>query len=153
MSTATSTATSARRSPARLSTALLTGAGAGLVAAVANVLVSVTARGPFGASDDFQPLDAGPVVLWTVVGAVVGAVGWHLITRRSARSRAVLAKLVPAVLALSLVPDLGLLAGDPLPGQTTAGVVALMVMHLLTAGIAVTAYRRTMPVSRPPVSA
>jgi hypothetical protein len=31
-------------------------------------------------------------------------------------------------------------------GQTTAGVVALMVMHVVTAVIAVTAYRKTMPV-------
>ncbi len=32
-----------------------------------------------------------------------------------------------------------------MPGQSTAGVLALMVMHVLTAVIAVTAYRKAMP--------
>jgi hypothetical protein len=34
-----------------------------------------------------------------------------------------------------------------MPGTTVAGVVSLMVMHVVTAAIAVTAYRRTMPTS------
>ncbi len=32
-----------------------------------------------------------------------------------------------------------------MPGQTTAGVLALMVMHVLTTLIVVTGYRRSMP--------
>ncbi|WP_088290777.1 DUF6069 family protein [Kineosporia sp. A_224] len=126
--------------------ALVVGAAAGAVAAVANIAVSALARGPLGASDDFVPLTPGPVVLWTIVGAVVGAVGWRLVVTRSARGRAVLAVLVPAVLVLSLVPDVALLVTGSTPGQTTMGVAALMVMHVLTAAIAVTAYRRAMPV-------
>ncbi len=62
-----------------------------------------------------------------------------------ANSRALLTKLVPTVLALSFLPDLALLATGTMPGQTTAGVLALMVMHVLTAVIVVTAYRRSMP--------
>ncbi|MBI4940048.1 MAG: hypothetical protein HY830_04810 [Actinobacteria bacterium] len=125
--------------------ALGVGAAAGAVAAASNLAVSALARGPLGASDDFVPLTAGPVVLWTVVGAVVGAVGWRLVVTRSARARAVLAVLVPAVLVLSLVPDVALLVTGSTPGQTTTAVVALMVMHVLTAAVVVTAYRRAMP--------
>jgi hypothetical protein len=55
--------------------------------------------------------------------------------------------LVPSVLVLSFIPDVALLAIDSVPGQTTAGVVILMVMHIVTAVIAVTAYRRVMPAS------
>jgi hypothetical protein len=109
------------------------------------VLVSALARGPLGARDDFVPLSPGPIVMWTVVGAIIGAVGWRLIVNRSAHSRALLGKLVPTVLVLSLVPDVALLATDSTPGQTTTGVLALMVMHVVTAVIAVTGYRTAMP--------
>jgi hypothetical protein len=83
--------------------------------------------------------------MWTMLGAVIGAVGWRLIVSRSAHSRALLNTLVPSVLVLSFIPDVALLAIDSVPGQTTAGVVILMVMHIVTAVIAVTAYRRVMP--------
>ena len=125
--------------------ALGTGAVAGIAAAVVNVVISAIARGPFDASDDFAPLTPGPIVMWTVLGAVLGAAGWRVFVNRSARSRALLTKLVPTVLVLSFLPDLALLANDAMPGQTTAGVLALMVMHVATAAVVVTAYRRAMP--------
>ncbi len=127
------------------STALKTGAVAGVAAAVVNVVVSAVARGPFGASDDFAPLTPGPIVMWTILGAIIGAVGWRLIVTKKDDARALLVKLVPTVLVLSFLPDLALLATDAMPGQTTAGVLALMVMHVLTAAIVVTGYRRSMP--------
>ena len=116
-----------------------------MIAAVTNLVISAIARGPLGASDDFVPLTAGPVLMWTLLGAIIGAVGWRLIVNTSARSRALLTTLVPTVLVLSLIPDVALLATDSTAGQTTAGVVALMVMHVVTAVIAVTAYRKAMP--------
>ena len=68
-------------------------------------------------------------------------------TSTPAHSRTVLNTLVPAVLVLSFIPDVALLATDSVAGQTTAGVVALMVMHVVTAVIVVTAYRKVMPAS------
>ena len=142
-------ATTGSLTPARQTstagTALKTGAVAGVLAAIVNVAVSAIARGPFDASDTFVPLTPGPIVMWTIVGAVIGALGWRLIVTQKANSRALLAKLVPTVLVLSFLPDLALLATDTMPGQTTSGVLALMVMHVLTAVIAVTAYRKAMP--------
>ena len=125
--------------------ALGTGAVAGIAAAVVNVAISAIARGSFDASDDFAPLTPGPIVMWTLLGAILGAAGWRLFVNRSARSRALLTKLVPTVLVLSFLPDLALLATDAMPGQSTAGVLALMVMHVATAAVVVTAYRRAMP--------
>ena len=142
-----STSAPTRRSAASLGTALRTGAVAGVTAAVTNVALSAIARGPLGASDDFVPLTPGPIVMWTTLGAIVGAVGWRLIVNTSARSRALLNTLVPTVLVLSLIPDVALLATDSVAGQTTGGVVALMAMHVVTAAIVVTAYRRVMPAS------
>ncbi len=148
----TTMTTSAATRPAALSrstvsvrSALGTGAVAGIAAAVVNVAISAIARGPFDASDEFAPLTPGPIVMWTILGAVIGAAGWRLFVNRSARSRALLTQLVPTVLVLSFLPDLALLATDALPGQTTAGVLALMVMHVATAAVVVTAYLRTMP--------
>ncbi len=129
----------------RVRSALRTGAVAGIAAAVINVAISAVARGSFDAGDDFAPLTPGPIVMWTLLGAVLGAAGWRLFVNRSARSRALLTKLVPTVLVLSFLPDLALLATDAMPGQTTSGVVALMVMHVATAAVVVTAYQRAMP--------
>ena len=145
MTTSTPTSATTRRSGVSLGTALMTGAVAGVIATVTNVVISAIARGPLGAGDDFVPLTPGPIVMWTMLGAIIGAVGWRLIVTRSARSRALLNTLVPTVLVLSLVPDVALLATGSTPGQTTTGVVALMVMHVVTAVIAVTAYRKAMP--------
>ena len=150
MTTAITTTTTARSTGSTwpivsVGSALRTGAIAGVAAAVVNVAISAVARGPFDAGDDFAPLTPGPIVMWTVLGAVLGAAGWRLFVNRSARSRALLTKLVPTVLVLSFLPDLALLATDTMPGQTTAGVLALMVMHVATAAVVVTAYRRAMP--------
>jgi hypothetical protein len=127
--------------------ALTTGAVAAVVSGAANVAISLFAHGPLGVSAEFLPLTPGPIALWTVIGVLVGAAGWRLIVNRSARSGAVLRALVPTVLVLSLVPDVALLVTGAMPGTTVAGVVSLMVMHVVTAAIAVTAYRRTMPTS------
>jgi hypothetical protein len=147
MSTSTSPSSSAliRRSTVSLGTALRSGVIAGVIAAVTNVVISAIARGPLGASDDFVPLTASPVVMWTILGAIIGAVGWRLIVNRAAHSGALLSTLVPTVLVLSFIPDVALLVTDSTAGQTTPGVMALMVMHVVTAAIAVTVYRTVMP--------
>lgn len=142
---ATTPAAPTRRSVVSVRSALTAGAVAAVISSAANVGISLFARGPLDASDDFAPLTPGPIVMWTFIGVLVGAAGWRLIVNRSARSGAVLRRLVPTVLAVSLIPDVAVLATDALPGTTTAGVLSLVVMHVVTAAIAVTAYRRAMP--------
>ena len=78
-------------------------------------------------------------------GLIAGAIGWHLIATRSRNATRLLRTLVPTVLVLSLIPDVLLLAADSVPGTTTAGVVALMLMHFGVAAAAVPAYRRLTP--------
>ena len=147
MSTATTQSSSTDRNAVSLRTALTTGAVAGVLAAVVNVVISAVARSAFDVSSDFQPLTPGPIVMWTILGALIGAAGWRLFVNRSADSRALLNKLVPTVVVLSFIPDVVLLATDAMPGTTTAAVLSLMFMHLVTAVIVVTAYRRSMPTS------
>ncbi|HWU08255.1 MAG TPA: hypothetical protein VN520_18045 [Streptomyces sp.] len=146
--TATTAVSAGSGSSARrfsVGSALTAGGVAAVAAGVVNLAVSLTARGPLGVSAEFLPLTPGPIVMWTVLGVLVGAFGWRLIVNRSQRSGAVLRTLVPTVLGVSLLPDVALLVSDAMPGTSTTGVLALMVMHVLTAGIAVAAYRRWMP--------
>ncbi len=146
MTTSTSAnATTATGQPVSLRTALTTGAVAGVLAAVINVVISAVARGAFDVSDDFLPLTPGPIVMWTILGALIGAAGWRLFVNRSAGSRTLLNKLVPTVVVLSFIPDVLLLATDAMPGTSTVAVLSLMAMHVVTAVIVVTAYRRAMP--------
>ncbi|MEV7094824.1 hypothetical protein AB0M80_18500 [Amycolatopsis sp. NPDC051045] len=74
----------------------------------------------------------------TVVGLLVGAVGWTLIARRSPRALRV---VVPAVLVLTWIPDLLLLT----TGATAANVGGLMLMHLVVTTAVVTALGTSRP--------
>ncbi len=118
------------------------GAAGGLVI---NSLIALFARTLFDIPAEFQQLTLPVYGFLTVVGAVVGAIGWHLIATRSRNASGVLRLLVPTVLVLSLIPDVLLLVSESQPGTTTAGVVALMLMHVGVAVAAVPAYRRFIP--------
>jgi hypothetical protein len=78
------------------------------------------------------------------LGVLAGAVGWQIVRRRATRPAAVLRWLVPAVVALSLIPDIAVGAGSS-PGVSWGAVSALMLMHLTVAATAVVVYRRFMP--------
>ncbi len=78
-----------------------------------------------------------------MAGVLVGAVGWSVIRTRAARPSALLRWLVPAVVAISLVPNVlvGFVVG-------VLGAAALGLMHIAIAVIAVPVYRRFMPLPR-----
>ncbi|WP_306215380.1 DUF6069 family protein [Actinoplanes sp. RD1] len=123
-----------------------TAAAAGLGAAGAIIINSViawTARGLFDVPSAFEPLSAQAYLPASVIGALAGAIGWHMIAGRVRRGSRLPMALVPVVLALSLIPDVLLLADrSQQPGTTTAGVLMLMLMHLGVAAASVPAYRR-----------
>jgi hypothetical protein len=127
------------------STAIAAGIGA-VGGLVINSVIAVIARSVFDAPATFQPLTLPVYGFLTVVGAIIGAVGWHLIAKRARNATRLLGWLVPTVLVLSLVPDLLLLVDRTAqPGITTAGVIALMLMHFGVAAAAVPAYRKFIP--------
>lgn len=76
----------------------------------------------------------------TIVGMVVGWIGWRLIATRSRNPRKALTIAVPTVLILSFVPDILLATLQFMPGATTTAVLALAVMHIVVVAIAVPAY-------------
>jgi hypothetical protein len=140
----TSTLTRDARTVSWRSTAVAAaiGAAGGLVI---NSLIALLARTFFDIPAEFQQLTLPVYGFLTVVGAIAGAVGWHLVAARSSNASGVLRVLVPTVLVLSLIPDVMLLVSGSQPGTTTAGVVALMLMHVGVAAAAVPAYRRFIP--------
>ena len=127
------------------STAAAAGIGA-VGGLVINSVIAVIARSVFDAPATFQPLTLPAYGFFTVLGAIIGAIGWHLIATRARHATRLLGWLVPTVLVLSLIPDLMLLADKTVqPGTTTAGVIALMLMHFGIAAAAVPAYRKFIP--------
>ncbi len=73
----------------------------------------------------------------TAAGLLLGTLGWFVIARRAPKA---LRFVVPAVLALTWVPDLLLFAA----GATAANVFGLMLMHLVVTTAVVTALRPTL---------
>ncbi|WP_237560452.1 DUF6069 family protein [Halolamina rubra] len=108
----------------------------GGVAAAAAVLLNaavVVAVGAAGVAPGFQPLTIPPVAFLSAVGAA-GATGvyWLLHGRVDDVDRT-FTRVAAAVLVLSFLPDVGLLFADP--AATVAGVVVLMLMHVVVAAV------------------
>lgn len=138
------------RTPAILTAAML-------VAVAVNTLVAVVAKS-LGANPGFAPLSLAVYGPFTVIGVLVGWLGWWLIQRRAAHPDATLRVLVPVMVVVSWAPDLTLLVLRFIPETSTAGVLGLMIMHLVVAGVAVPAYavatkRSAKPSSRAAQSA
>lgn len=144
MTTASSTAPSTVGKVSWAATAAAAGIGA-VGALIINSLIAWAGRDLLDVPHEFSPLTVPVYGTLTVLGAIVGAIGWRLIATRSRRATRLLTVLVPIVLVLSLFPDTVLLITKSQPGTTTAGVLALMLMHFGVAAAAVPAYRRFIP--------
>jgi len=141
----TVTSPSARSSVGRtVGAPVVATAAAAVGSGIANAAIALTARAA-GASDDFQPLWPSAYLPLTVLGVLAGAIGWQIVRRRAKNPAAVLRWLAPAVVALSLIPDVAIGIANSDPGVSWGGVAALMLMHLATAAVAVPVYRRFMP--------
>lgn len=132
------TATSPRR------TAVLTLIGAVAVAIAATAIIATVAIA-VGATA-FAPLMPYVFGPFAALGVLAGYLGWRIVRRAVPNPRRVLRVLVPTVLVLSFIPDVVLLLTGFIPGTTTTGAVALMLMHLTVAAIVVPASQRLAPV-------
>lgn len=121
-----------------LTTIALSASIVAVVASVVNALIALSAVG-LGATAAGGLLPQA-YISFTVIAAIAGAAGWHLINRYTRRPERIMTWLIPAFLVVSFIPDVGV--GLTL-GWLTAG--ALMVMHITTIAIAVISYRRFMP--------
>ncbi len=120
-----------------------------LVAAIAVAIVSaqVIALAAIAAgATAFPPLMALVFGPFAAIGVLAAYAGWRIVRRISTQPRRVLRVLVPVVLVLSFIPDVTLAVTQFIPGTTTTGAVALMLMHLVVAGVAVPVSQRVAPV-------
>lgn len=116
----------------------LAGSVAAIAASLANAVIAFGATS--AGAQEVDGLTPGAFIAFTVIAGFTGALGWHLINRRARRPAHVMGWLVPVFVLVSFVPDLMLV---PSMGWLFAG--TLMLMHLATATIAVTTYRRALP--------
>ncbi|TCK26181.1 DUF6069 family protein [Pseudonocardia endophytica] len=133
--------TTATRTTDRTTRALLTIGAAAVVAMLVNAVIATgaLALGPGAAPVGLTPAE---YLSASVVGILIGAAGWALVRRFTARPAAVLRVLVPVVVVLTWIPDVAVLLG----GATVVNAVGLMLMHAVVATSAVVALRRVLPV-------
>jgi uncharacterized membrane protein YozB (DUF420 family) len=114
-----------------------------VIAGAVNALLALVGSGIGADGPGLQPI---AYLSLTVVAAIGGAAGWHLINRSAKRPDQVMRWLIPSLLAVSFVPDIliGITTGTS-DGWLYATV--LMIMHVTTITIAIIAYRRLMPLS------
>lgn len=112
--------------------------------AITVTVIAALARSA-GASHAFKPLTPSAYLPLTTIGVVAGGIGWHVVRRRAARPAATLRRLVPTVVLVSLVPDIGVGISSGQPGTSWGAVTALMLMHVAVATIAVAVFQRAMP--------
>jgi hypothetical protein len=130
--------------PAAIAAALLIPiAVSSALAAAITALVRAVATVP----SSFAPFKPSSYIGLIVVGVVAGAVGWLVVRRRAANSPGVMRFLVPAVVALSFIPDVVIGVTKSEAGTTWAGVGGLMAMHLAVAICTVAAFSRFLPLT------
>lgn len=130
-------AATTRRTVLTLVAAVAVAIVAAEIIALAAIAAGATAFPPL------MPFVFGP---FAAIGVLAGYAGWRIVRRLTAQPRRVLRVLVPVVLLLSFVPDVVLLTAGFIPGTTTTGAVALMLMHLTVAGVVVPVSQRLAPV-------
>ncbi|HEX7308189.1 DUF6069 family protein [Lentzea sp.] len=115
--------------------------GAAVVSIAVNSLIALVAGKLIPADADRKGLALVEYAPATVIGILLGTLGWYLVRRFAGDPRRVLRVLVPVVVVLSWIPDLGILAG----GATLVNSIALILMHAVVAGATVPVLSRVLP--------
>jgi hypothetical protein len=110
------------------------GALAVVVSVLANVVLVLGANA-LGVAPGFQALTVPPVAFLSALGAAGATAVYWALGRFSRAADRTFVRVATAVLVLSFVPDVALLAVDP--AATPLGVVVLVVMHVVVAAASV----------------
>ena len=105
-----------------------------LLAVLANAVL-VAGIGSLSIAPDFRALTLPPIVFLSALGSVGATVTYGLLARYVEDVDRTFVRVAVAVLVLSFVPDVALLAFDP--AATVLGVVLLVIMHVVVAIVAV----------------
>ncbi len=119
---------------------------AAVVAVIGNIIVATVFRAISDIPATFEPFTLWRYSLFTVIGVIGAALVYWWIVKRSGDAGVRQFNIVAViVLLLSFLPNLGLLVNDIFPGTTTAGVIALMLMHVVTAVACIILFPRLAP--------
>lgn len=110
------------------------GLGVVVLSLVANGVLLLAVR-TSGTIPVFRPLSWGSVIVLTVIGAVGATLAFWTVVRFAADPVRTYRSLAVVFLFLSFVPDVTL--APNFPGSTIPGIVVLMAMHVIVAGIAI----------------
>ncbi|MDX8050944.1 DUF6069 family protein [Lentzea sp. BCCO 10_0798] len=115
--------------------------GSAVVSIAVNALIALVAGKFIPAGTERMGLALAEYAPATVIGVLLGTLGWYLVRRSARDPRRVLRVLVPVVVVLSWIPDLGILAG----GASVVNSVALIAMHTVVAATTVPVLARVLP--------
>ena len=104
---------------------------------VANLIIRVIAVSLLGIGQEFPPLSWGPPIVFTIMGVLGAIIVFAIIARFSKRPIRLFRIVALVVLVLSLLPDIGLLNSNAMPGTSLASVGARMLMHLAAGAITI----------------
>lgn len=104
------------------------------LAVLANAVL-VVGVGALDLAPEFRALTLPPVAFLSALGAGGATVVYWLLGRYVKEVDRTFLRIAGAVLVLSFVPDIALLAIDP--AATVLGVVVLILMHVIVAGVSV----------------
>jgi hypothetical protein len=106
------------------------------MATVANVLIAMALRNGLGVPSAFQALSTPAVASGTIVG-MIGATLVFAWVAGAQDPRRTFVLIATAGLIVSWLPDLAIWATAVFPGTTTTGILSLMALHVVAAGLAV----------------
>ncbi|MDQ6743257.1 MAG: DUF6069 family protein [Candidatus Dormibacteraeota bacterium] len=115
---------------------LAVGAGAVVASTIANVLIARALASLFQVPAAFTFLQPGPVGSLTVLGVTGAVVVFAALTRLRPDPVRAFTVVAAIGLVISWVPDLVVYASGA-PGATLAGILSLMSLHVVAAGLAV----------------
>ena len=116
---------------------VVVGAGLALAATVATVLIAMALRNGLGVPAAFTPLSTPAVAISTVVGMIGATLVFAWVARVQADPGRTFVWIAMAGLIVSWLPDLAIWATRAFPETTATGILSLMALHPVAAGLAV----------------
>ena len=116
---------------------LVVGAGLVAMATVANVVIAMALRNGLGVPAAFQPLSTLGVASATIIGMIGATLVFAWVARTRPDPRRTFVLIATVGLIMSWLPVLVIWATAVFPGTTTTGILSLMALHVVGAGLAV----------------
>ena len=104
---------------------------------IANLIIRIIAVNVLGIGEGFMPLTWAPPIVFTIIGVLGAIIVFAILARFSKRPIQLFRIIGIVALVLSLLPDIGLLTSNSMPGTTLAAVITLMLMHVAAGAITI----------------